>query len=154
MKSKEQLKAEIRYAIRLCQRTARVYRRIQTTGTFLAIIGGSATLSTLSNTLPHWVALTGGALLALAGAALIAIRPADKAAQNESDVKRYQILMTKATSLTAEQLEIAIEEAHQSDVPEVESIRNIAYNDVMQEINRMDCAIQLNFWQRLLASLA
>lgn len=153
-KSHDQLKGEIRYAIRLCQRTARFYRRIQTGGVFLAIIGGSATMATLFNSLPHWIAATGAITLSLSGAALIAIRPADKAAQNELDIRRYQSLMTKAISLNTEQLEIAIEEAHQGDAPELESFRCIAYNDVMQEINRMDCAIQLTPWQRILSTLA
>ncbi len=153
-KTHDQLKGEIRYAIRLCQRTARFYRRIQTVGVFLAIIGGSATMATLFNSLPQWIAVTGSIMLSLSGAALIAIRPADKAAQNEFDIRRYQTLMTKAILLNTDELELAIEEAHQGDAPELESLRNIAYNDVMQEFNRMDCAIALNPWQKILSLLA
>lgn len=153
-KSKEQLIAEIRYAIRLTQRTARFYRHIQSLGTFLAILGGSATLATLSNTLPHWISLAGGALLAGAGAALIAIRPADKAAANENDHRRYQALMAKAPAFDVNALVTAIEEAHQGDAPEIESLRNVAYNDVMFEINRTDCLITLTTWQKILSGLA
>lgn len=153
-KTHDQLKGEIRYAIRLCQRTARFYRRIQTAGVFLAIIGGSATMATLFNSLPQWIAIAGSITLSLSGAALIAIRPADKAAQNELDIRRYQTLMTKAISLNTDELELAIEEAHQGDAPELESLRSIAYNDVMQEFNRMDCAIALNSWQKILSLLA
>jgi hypothetical protein len=154
MKTKEQLIAEIRYAIRLTQRTARFYRHIQSTGTFLAILGGSATLTTLSNSLPHWISLAGGALLAIAGAALIAIRPADKAAANENDHRRYQTLMTKATALDTDALTAALEEAHQGDAPEIESLREVAYNDVMFEINRADCLVPLTVWQKILSGLA
>jgi len=153
-KSKDQLIAEIRYAIRLTQRTARFYRHIQSLGTFLAIIGGSATLATLSNSLPHWVSLTGGALLAISGAALIAIRPADKAAANESDYRRYQALMTKAITLDVNALIVAIQEAHQGDAPEIESLRDVAFNDVALEINRADCLIPLTVWQKFLSGLA
>jgi hypothetical protein len=153
-KSKDQLMAEIRYAIRLTQRTARFYRHIQSLGTFLAILGGSATLATLSNSLPHWISLAGGALLAVAGAALIAIRPADKAAANESDYRRYQALMAKAPALDADALVTAIHEAQMGDAPEIESLRDIAYNDVMFEINRADCLIRLTLWQKILSGLA
>jgi hypothetical protein len=153
-KTKEQLKAEIRYAIRLCQRTARLYRRIQTVGVFFSILGGSVALTTITGGMPHWVAVTGGILLATAGAALIAIRPADKAALSEADIRRYQALMARAESLSVEQLTLAISEAHQGDAPEVEPLRDVAFNDVMLESNRMDCAIQLSASQRFLRSVA
>ena len=63
-------------------------------------------------------------MLAVAGAALIAIRPADKAAQNEADVRRYQALMPKAenSTVTDEQLVVAIEEARQGDAAQIESL--------------------------------
>ncbi len=87
MKDKQQLIGEIRYAIRLTERTARLYRNIQTTGVFLGIVGGSATMASIANEIPAWITATGGILLAFAGAMLIAIRPADKAAQNEADAR-------------------------------------------------------------------
>lgn len=154
MKTHEQLVAEIRYAIRLCQRTARLYRRVQTLGTFVSIIGGSAIMAGLYAAMPTSVTLAGMALMAASGAALIAIRPADKAAQNEADIKRYQTLMAKASALNAEQLQGAIDEAHQGDAPEIEGLRNVAYNDVMREINREDQSIPLSSNERLLKALA
>jgi len=93
MKDRNQLIGEIRFAIRLTQRTARLYRRIQTCGVFLSIIGGSAAMASMADGIPGWITTSGGVLLAFSGAVLIAIRPADKAAQNESDVRRYQQLM-------------------------------------------------------------
>lgn len=153
-KSHNQLKGEIRYAIRLCQRTARLYRRIQSVGVFLSILGGSATMSSLSGNLPHWVTITGGITLAIAGAGLIAIRPADKASQNELDIRRYQAVMTKANDLTTESLEKALEEAHQGDAPEIEALREVAYNDVVIELNRSDCLVNLTPFQRLLSTIA
>lgn len=152
--SKAQLQSEIRYTIRLCQRTALLYRRAQTTGTFLAIVGGSATLTGALGNFPGYVATAGGVLLALAGAALIAMRPADKAAQNDADVKRYQALMAKSSAMTDEVLRQAIEEARQGDTAEVEPLRNVAFNDVMAEINRCDQSISLSAHERLLKALA
>lgn len=154
MKTKEQLQGDIRYAIRLCQRTARLYRRVQTAGVFLSIVGGSGTLSLLAQGIPAWVGLTGTALLALAGAALIAVRPADKAAQNEADIRRYQALMVKSHQLDLDQLAAALEEAHQGDAPEIEPLRAVAYNDVAREFNRPDVLVPLSPAQKALALLA
>ena len=95
-------------------------------------------------------------MLAVAGAALIAIRPADKAAQNEADVRRYQALMPKAenSAVTDEQLVVAIEEARQGDAAQIESLRNVAFNDVVTEFNRPDQLIPLTRAQKVLASFA
>ena len=154
MKDKNQLISEIRYAIRLTQRTARLYRRIQTIGIFLSIIGGSVAMASLADGVPAWVTSTGGVLLSIAGAMLIAVRPADKAAQNESDVKRYQTLMTRAVRMDVNELVEALEEAHNGDAPEVESLREVAYNDVVLELNRPDVQIPLSPIQKILRSLA
>ncbi len=154
MKTIEQLRGDIRYAIRLCERTARLYRRIQAAGTFFSLVGGSAAVSGAAGQMPSWVAISGSALLALAGAALVAVRPADKAAQNEADVKRYRALMAKSIGMTVEQLVAALEEAHQGDAPEVEPLRNVAFNDMLAEINREDQKIPLSVTERFLKVIA
>ena len=144
MQTKEQLIGEIRYAIRLTQRTARFYRHIQTIGTFLTVVGGSAALAAFAGNLLPWVLIAGASIFAVFGAASIAIRPADKAAMNESDVKRYQSLLIKAQTMEVAQLRTAIEEARLGDAPEIETLRSVAYNDVMEEINRQDQSIPLS----------
>lgn len=155
-KTREQLIGEIRYAIRLAERTARLYRHIQTMGTFFTVLGGSGTISLLSNKVPVCLGLAGALMLAVAGAALIAIRPADKAAHNEADIRRYQSVMVKAknSAVTDEQLILAIEEARQGDAPQIESLRDVAFNDVVLEFNRADALISLSLGQKLLAFFA
>ena len=153
-KTKDQLSGEIRYAIRICQRQSRLYRHIQSVGVFLSIVGGSATFSVLLTSLPHWLSFAGAALLVCSGASLIAIRPADKAALNESDIRRYQALMTKVNALNETELETAIEEARQSDTPDIESLRNVAFNDVMREFNRDDQIIPLKPAEKIMALFA
>lgn len=154
MQTHDQLQGTIRYAIRLCERTSRLYRRMETAGTFFAIIGCSATIGGALGDLPTWVTAAGSVLLTFAGAAMIAVRPADKAAQNDSDIRRYQALMTKSHAMTVKQLAVAIEEAHQGDAPEVEPLRNVAYNDTVIELNRADQAIALSRTERMLKAIA
>ena len=145
---------QARYAVRLTQRTARFYRWIQAFGTFMALLGGSGTASLIAQSVPMAVGIAGAAMMAIAGAALMTIRPADKAAQNESDAKRYLALLAKAPRLTDDEFEIALQEAHQSDCPEIEPLRDVAYNDVVTEYGREDARVPLSFRQALFASLA
>ena len=154
MKTKEQLIGEIRYAIRLTQRTARLYKRFQTGGTFLSIVGGSAAVTSLSDYVPIWITSIGLILLTFAGAMLIAVRPADKAAQNEYDAKRYQALMSRAVNMNADELAQALEDARNGDTPEIESLRDVAYNDVVLELGRQDAEIPLSPLQKIFKSLA
>jgi hypothetical protein len=153
-KTKEELQSEIRYAIRLCERTARFYRRIQAIGAFLALVGGSSTLSALSSHVQPWVAIVGGILLTLSGSALMVIRPADKAAVNDTDLRRYKKLYTKSNSMTLQELEIALAEARESDAPEIEVLRMVAYNDMVKEIGRLDKVQALTALQKVFSCLA
>lgn len=153
-KDKDQLLSEIRYAIRLTQRTARFYRRIQSVGVFLSIVGGSATIAAVADGVPMWLTSSGSVMLTLAGAMLISVRPADKAAQNESDARRYQQLMARSVNMKDKELEQALEEAHIGDAQEIESLRDVAYNDTVIEIGRPEFAIPLSTKQQLLKFLA
>ena len=153
-KSIEQLRGEIRYAERLCERTARMYRHVQTLGTFLTIVGGSGVVSVLASQAPAWMPIAGAVVLTMAAAALIAIRPADKAAQNEADTKRYAALLNRSNGLNEAQLSQALDEARQADTAEVESLRDVAWNDVVEEIGRSETKVPLTLPQRLLAAIA
>ena len=150
----EQLRNEARYAERLCQRTARLYRRVQTCGTFLSIVGGSGTLAALFRDVPPWLPASGALLLAVAGAALIAVRPGDKAAANESDMKRYSALLASSQGMTEEEFRRALEVARQADAPEVEGLRNPSFNDVVQEIGATHAVVPLSKAERLISVLA
>ena len=111
-------------------------------------------MASLSDGVPFWMTSTGYALLAISGAVLIAVRPADKAAQNEADVKRYQALSARADGMNDSELARAIEEAHNGDAPEIESLRAVAYNDMVLELNRPDQSMPLSPVQKLLKTFA
>lgn len=152
--AREVMLNEIRYAERLCTRTARLYKRAQTVGVFVSIVSGSAVMSSLSADCPRWLSIAALVVLAVFGAALIAIRPAEKATVNEADAKRYAQLRTNAAQLDDDGLRAAIAKAHEGDVAEVEPLRDVAYNDVVREVGRPDLATPLRPTQRLLAALA
>lgn len=148
------MRHEVRYAQRLCERTARLYRRMQTAATFLGVIGGSAAVSASAPWMPGWAPLLGAGMLAVAGAAVLAIKPADRAALNDADVRKYAELLREALILDDTAFAAALTKARITDAPELEPLRAVAYNDLVGEIGRPDLVGQLGFRQRLLASLA
>lgn len=135
---------EIRYAERLCQRTARLYRHLDAAFTFISVLGASATLSALSTTVPTGLPITGAVLLAVTGALAIAVRPADKAAAADADGKRYSQLRARSASMTEDHLRQEVDALREGDTPEFEALRTVAYNDVVTEIGCEGHAKKLN----------
>ena len=145
---------EIRYAERLCERTARLYRHAQATTVFMTVLGGSGVISAVGGQVPGWVAMAGGVCFAVFGALNLAIRPADKAAANEVDAKRYARLRTASHSMDATALADALSKARETDTQEVEALRDVAYNDVVTEYGAAQAAVPLRLGQRVLGALA
>jgi hypothetical protein len=151
---KEILLGEVRYAERLTQRTARLYRRVAWACTFFGVIGGSGVFSALSQRAPDWLSFAGAALLALVAAVTLTVRPMEKAVTNEGDARKYAALRTAAGPMSADELRDALNKARENDVAEIEPLRAVAYNDMVTEIGRPDQRITLTLPQRLLGALA
>jgi len=150
---KDQLQVELRYAQRFCQRSVRFYRRIQTTFTFFSMLAGSSSIAAIAAQMPlaaTWLL----AIFSIFGILNFAIRPADKIAAFQSDVRKYGALMVKSDDLDAHAIQKLLHEARQSDTEEIEPLRAVAYNDVMIEIDERDSMIRLTPWQKLIAALA
>lgn len=145
---------EARIAQRLCERTARLYRGLQTAATFLSVVGGSGVLAALAPAFPAWVSVAGACTLAIAGGAALALRPAERAAQNETDVAKYAALLGQSLVMSDAEFAQGLAQARESDAPEVDALRDVAYNDVMREIGRPDLVGPLGPRQRVIAALA
>lgn len=151
--TKEDMQFELRYAQRLCQRTARLYRRLQTALTFISLLAGSSAVAALAAQMPlpsAW--LLGG--FAMFGCLNLALRPADKIAANDADARKYGALLAKVNVLDAATLQQMLSEARLSDTTEVEPLRPIAYNDVVLEIDEPEALIPLSPMQKLIGVLA
>ncbi|MTV37967.1 hypothetical protein [Duganella radicis] len=150
---KDELYFNFRYAQRLCQRTARFYRRIQTTLTFTSLLAGSSAVATLAAQMPTqsaWLL----AAFAVFGCINLAIRPAERIAANEADVRKYGALLAKINLLTSPALRQLLDEARQSDTSEIEQLRPVAYNDIVLEIDAPEALIPLTPMQKLIGVLA
>lgn len=145
---------EARYAQRLCQRTARLYRRADTAATFTGVLAGSAAVSAVVTAVPTWLPVSGALAFAAIAAAHLIVRPAEKAAMNDADARKYAELIAQAQQLDGDAFALALAKARASDVPEVEPLRDVAWNDVMGEIGRPELRMRLRVAQRVLAALA
>jgi hypothetical protein len=152
MKTRYELDFEVRYAVRLTERTARFYRRIQGFSLVVAFVGASAPLATITPYVPTWAGLCGALVALLTGAILVAVRPAERAIQNEMDMKRYRALVTRSRSMTDIEFQKALDEARETDAAEIESLRDVAWNDVAVELGHPPDPLTLQ--QRIISALA
>jgi hypothetical protein len=148
------LMGEIRYAERLTQRTARLYRRAATLCTFIGVLGGGSLMASVASGAPDWLRFFGLLLLAVAGAAAVAVRPLEKAITNESDARKYATLRTQGLAMDEIQLEAALQKARESDTAEIELLRDVAFNDLLVEIGRDELVQPLSTTQKLLSAVA
>jgi ABC-type multidrug transport system fused ATPase/permease subunit len=152
--TREQFEGEIRYAQILSERTARMYRRLQTVGTFLSIVGMSAVLATALSSMSDAWTLSAAAVFLISTAIMLTVKPAEKVTRWEEDLQRYRDLMARSKTMTLEQLDAALQDVRRSDAPEVAPLREVAFNQMLHEINRADQLIRLTLGQRVLAQLA
>lgn len=82
------------------------------------------------------------------GAALVAIRPADKAALAEAASRKYREIANEPD------IAVALIKARQSDPQVIEALRMAAFNDVVREVGQANYVEPLTMRQRLIAALA
>lgn len=145
---------EIRYAERLTQRTARLYRRAATACTFIAILGGGSFMASFTTAAPNWLKLLALGLFSIAGATALSVRPLEKALTNEADARKYATLRTQAVTMLTQDLRAALQKARETDAAEIELLRDVAYNDLLMEIGRQDLQAKLTPSQKLLEAMA
>ena len=146
---------EVRYALRLTQRTARLYRLLGRFFIFAELIAvGILENCFLSAESPHWLILASTFIVGLSSAAILTIDPFEKAVLNERDIKKYAYLEADGLGMDAQQLALALAEARQTDADEIECLRDVAYNDIVRESGHPELAYPLTVRQKFLAMLA
>jgi hypothetical protein len=93
-------------------------------------------------------------VLTAVGAYSVSVRPSEKAAANDLDARKYASLRTRATDLSDVDLARELARARESDVAEIELLRDVAWNDVVTESGNADRVVPLRLSQWALAKLA
>lgn len=145
----------IRYAIRVLERGRRFWAKIDVLLKVCALLSASSAIYAIGAT-DQRIAIVFGAFFALTQAIEFALRPADKSAAALAAAAPYANLFAAQSGRADDALEadyLAI--AAQDDFLSLESIRRLAYNDVVEErCEDTSEAYVLTRWQRLIAFFA
>lgn len=146
----------LRYAVRVLERQSRFWRHIDGTLRALAILSGSGALAATLTQQPASVGM--GALLAFAvlQAVEFSAQPGLKSAEAWVARTPYLTLLARQAALADDALEAGYREACLRDtVQAFESLRRVAYNDVVEEKGcDAGAAYRLSPWQALMAVMA
>lgn len=145
----------LRYAARVLERHSRLWRRVDTVLRFFSILSGTAAIAGLSAENKVF-AMAAGIVFALMQAFDLSVRPAEKAMQSDLNRQSYSILVSKENQMDDQDLESAYRAAvADDDVIVQESVRRLAYNDVLMEMG-LDTAhlYQLSRWDRFIGVFA
>lgn len=145
----------IRYAVRVLEHHASLWRRIDASVRFAALLAGSGAFAALAAENQAF-SLGLGIAFAVFQAIEFSIRPAEKVAASLSARKLYAALYADQSTLDDPALEIAywrIVAADEVNVPDI--LKRIAYNDVLTERGDDESYLYTRTaWQRFLALLA
>jgi hypothetical protein len=153
-KTKHDLLFEIQYAQRLCSLHQRLYRRTRALFLFATLLGTAGAVQSAFGSNPAF-AVWGGIVLCVFGVLDQVLDPAKKSAAYEQDYKRYARLMRVARAMEPAAIQQEIDLLRESDEPEIEALRDVAYNNTVAECG-MDAshAIKLGLVSRTMKALA
>lgn len=145
---------EIEYAMRLCLRHRRFFGRMRITFLCIKLFGTTAAVSALLAKNPEW-AVIGGLALSLVGILDQVIDPSRRRAAFVQDYKRYAAVKRAAAGKTASDVAKLVAKAREDDADEIESLRNVAFNDTVRQEGRDETyAVRLNALETLFRALA
>lgn len=121
--------------------------------TFISLLAGTSAVAALAAQMTTQSAWLLGAF-AVFGCLNLAMRPAERIAANEADVRKYGALIAKLHTLDTATLQQLLDEARLSDTAEIEPLRAVAYNDVVQEVDAPDALVPLSPMQKLIGAFA
>lgn len=143
----------MRYSTRYCLLQRRLFARISSLFLGLELVAGSAAFAAWLGKTPA-LAAAAGLVLAMVAAANIVISPADKRVLCELQRRRWTALDARAPALALDELQREIAQLRLEELPEIESLRQPAYNGAMRENGRTDAEIPLKWRERLAAAFA
>lgn len=146
----------LRYAVRVLERQSRFWRHLDGGLRVFATLSGSAALASLLTHQPYAVSVAVLVVFAVLQALEFALQPGLKAAEAWVARTPYLALLAEQSGLDDARLEAEYQAALLGDgVQAFESLRRIAYNDVVEEKGCDPAAAYvLDKWQRFMAALA
>lgn len=146
----------LRYAVRVLERQSRFWRHMDGALRVLSILAGSSALAAMLTNTTRFLQVAALVLFAFLQALEFSLQPGLKAAEAWVARMPYLEIITRANDLDDAALASAYMCACQSDdISAFESLRHVAYNDVLAE-KGCDPAdrFTLDKWQKLMSALA
>jgi hypothetical protein len=146
----------LRYAVRVLERQARFWRHVDAALRIGAVLSGSGAFAALLTQQAAGVSAVALVVFALLQAVEFSLQPGLKAAEAWVARAPYLAALARQACTGDAELEAAYQDAILGDVVQAfESLRRVAYNDVVEE---KGCAATeayaLGRWQRLMAFMA
>ncbi|MGI2325274.1 MULTISPECIES: hypothetical protein [unclassified Methylococcus] len=145
---------ELRYAVRVLERSACYWRTVDTMTRMAGLLSGTAAFAAIIGTNKE-MTLAFGICFAILQAIEYILSPAAKAAAAHETSKIYDAILAERLRKSPEELEQALLDARTKDMVIVSnSLKRLAYNDVAEEIGRSDYGFRLGAWNRIVGLLA
>lgn len=144
---------DISYNCRYYLMQGRLFAKLAGVFRFVSIVSGSAAFAGFISSEPKLAGIA--ALVVSAITALdIIVDPSRKAYVCNEAFRRYREIDRQAMKLNLEELDERLAEMRCFEAPSIEALRKPAYNNSCEERGRLDCKLEVSFWERFVATLA
>ena len=146
----------LRYAVRVLERQSRFWRRLDGALRFLTIVSGSAAFAALLTQQSPAINAVALAAFAALQALEFSLQPGQRAAMAWVARLPYLEAMADQSAMDDDSLEAAYRAALlRDDIQAFESLRRIAYNDVVEEMGcSPEHAYTLGGWHQMMRAMA
>lgn len=148
-----QIVFDLHYGQRSCLLASRFYGRIAWIFSIITIFCGSAAFAGWYAGDPN-LSLYPSLLLSLIAAINLTWKPSEKRLFCELERQKWNTLIKEASGLSADQVDERINTLRSVDSPEIEYLRDVAFNDVLQEQGQKEGFVDLGLMNKACAFIA
>lgn len=152
-RTKAEAVLNIKYYCRLHQLHARLYNRLRGAAAVVSVVAGSAALVSALQSVPYLLSGLGVVVAAVSGIDFF-FGWAEKAACHKQWRREYSSLLARSATMDLNGIDAELAKLSGETEEEVESLRAVAWNDVLRSNGHEDGMREEGFAQRLVRSLA
>lgn len=145
---------DIDYEARLQQLHARLYGRLHNATLLIIFIATSTAFASVLDSAGTATAIWSGLVITVVGYADVLLDFAGRRAQHEIQRGRYLELRARSIGMALEEIDKCRYTTAKTDPPEIEALRNPAFNDNLRAHGRHDHQVSLTWLEKLVAAIA
>lgn len=149
-----QTRLEAQYYEVLHLRNARFFRHLRGVFTVISLLAGTAAFTMVLQADAR-LAVVGGGLIALVTILDSVVNPSARVVMHDHQARNFSLLQAEGRGLDEEAFEKRLAFVRvNDDVNCLETLRYVAYNEVVVSAGRDECAYPLTAWQKLVGLMA